>query len=150
MTMSFSLWLEKRWLKEHKPKPGEIAALLVVADRCLKDCQLEGLSSDGKLNMAHNAVLQAAAAALAAAGYKASREAYHYYLIQSLSLTLQLEKRLINRLDKFRRKRNVSDYERAGMVTEQEAQEIFEMAMQIRRQVDTWIRDNHPELTGEL
>ena len=121
-----------------------------MADRCLKDCQLEGLSSDGKLNMAHNAVLQAAAAALAAAGYKASREAYHYYLIQSLSLTLQLEKRLINRLDKFRRKRNVSDYERAGMVTEQEAQEIFEMAMQIRRQVDTWIRDNHPELTGEL
>jgi len=47
--MSFSLWLEKGWLKEHKPTSSEIAELLAVADRSLKDCQIAGLSSDGKL-----------------------------------------------------------------------------------------------------
>ena len=148
MKMSLSLWLEKGWLKEHKPTPREIAELLAVADRSLKDCQLAGLSRDGKLDMAHNAALQSAAAALAAAGYRASREAYHYHLIQSLSLTLQLDERIVRRLDKLRRKRNISDYERTGSVSEQEAQEMVEMAIKIRQQVEAWIRDSHPELSS--
>jgi len=144
--MSFSLWLEKGWLKEHKPTSREIAELLAVADRSLKDCQVAGLSSDGKLDIAHNAALQSSAAALAAVGYRASREAYHYYLIQSLSFTLQLEERIVHRLDKLRRKRNISDYERPGLVTEQEAQEMVDLAIQIRRQVQAWIQNSHPEL----
>jgi len=140
--------LEKGWLKEHKPATHEIAELPAVADRSLKDCQVAGLSSDGKLDIAHNAALQSAAAALTAAGYRANREAYHYYLLQSLSLTLQLDERIIRRLDKLRRKRNISDYERPGLVTEQESQEMVELAIQVRRQVEAWIRNSHPELTS--
>src|SRR4030043_219848 len=122
MRMSLKLWSENGWLKEHKPTSREIAELLAIADRALKDCQVTGLSSDGKLDIAHNAALQSSAAALAAAGYRASREAYHYYVIQSLSFTLQMEERIIRRLHKLRRKRNISDYERPGTVTDQEAQ----------------------------
>jgi len=144
--MSLSLWLEKGWIKEHKPTSREIAELLALADRSLKDCQIAGLSSDGKLDIAHNAALQSSAAALAASGYRASREAYHYYLIQSLAFTLQLDESVIRRLDKLRRKRNISDYERPGLVTEQEAQEMVELAIHIRQQVQAWIRNNHPEL----
>jgi len=148
--MSFEHWLETGWLKEHKPTSREIAELLAVADRSLKDCQVPELSSEGKLDMAHNAALQSSAAALAAAGYRASREAYHYYVIQSLSFTLQLEERIIRRLNKLRLKRNVSAYERPGMVTEQEAQEMVELAKLIRQQVEEWIRNNYPELATEL
>lgn len=72
MEMSFSLWLEKGWLKEHKPTSREIAELLAIADRAPKDCQVAELSSEGKLDIAHNAALQSSAAALAAAGYRAS------------------------------------------------------------------------------
>jgi hypothetical protein len=146
MKMSFSLWSEKGWIKEHKPTPREISDFLAVADRSLNDCQVAGLSSDGKLDIAHNAALQSSAAALAASGYRASREAYHYYIIQSLSFTLQLDKSVIHRLDKLRRKRNISDYERTGLVSEQEAQEMVELAIQLRQQVQVWIRNNHPEL----
>jgi len=148
--VSFSLWLENGWLKEHKPTSREIAELLAVADRSLKDCQVAGLSSEGKLDMAHNDALQSSAAALAAAGYRASREVYHYYVIQSLSFTLQLEERIVRRLHKLRRKRNISDYERPGMVTEQEAQEMVELAKLIRQRVEEWIRNNHPELAREI
>jgi UDP-N-acetylenolpyruvoylglucosamine reductase len=148
--MSLKLWLESGWLKEHKPTSREIAELLAVADRALKDCQIPELSSEGKLNMAHNAALQSSAAALAAAGYRASREAYHYYVIQSLSFTLQLEESIIRRLHKLRRKRNISDYERAGRVTEQEAQDMVELAKLVRHQVEEWIRNNHKELAGEI
>jgi len=142
--------LEKGWLKEHKPTSREIAELLAVADRALKDCQVPELSSEGKLDMAHNAALQSSAAALAAAGYRASREAYHYYVIQSLSFTLQLEERIIRRLHKLRRKRNISDYERPGMVTEQEAQEMIELAKQLRDDVEQWLRAHYPGLAREI
>ena len=40
--MSLELWLGNGWVKEHKPTPREIAELLAVADRALKDCQYEG------------------------------------------------------------------------------------------------------------
>ena len=148
--MSLKLWLENGWLKEHKPTSREIAELLAVADRALKDCQIPELSNEGKLNIAHNVALQSSAAALAAAGYRSSREAYHYYVIESLSFTLQLEGRVIRRLHKLRRKRNISDYERPGTVTEQEAQEMVELAKLIREQVEEWIRNNHKELATEI
>jgi len=148
--MSLKLWLEKGWLKEHKPTSREIAELLAVADRSLKDCQVAGLSNEGKLDMAHNAALQSSAAALAAAGYRASREAYHYYVIQSLSFTLQLEERIIRRLSKLRLKRNISDYERPGMVTEQEAQEMVELAKHLRADVEQWLRAHYPGLALEI
>jgi hypothetical protein len=45
------------------------------------------ISEDWKLNIAYNAALQAATAALAAAGYRAAREQHHYRTIQSLALT---------------------------------------------------------------
>jgi hypothetical protein len=47
--------------------------LLHIADRDLKDCEAGGLSADWKLNIAYNAALQAATAALAASGYQAAR-----------------------------------------------------------------------------
>ena len=150
MRMSFEPWLEKGWLKTHRPTAREVAELLAVADRALKDCQVPGLSSEGRLDIAHNAALQSSAAALAAAGYRASREAYHYYVIQSLSLTLKLEERTIRHLHKLRRKRNISDYERPGMVTEKEALHMVELAQLIRRQVEEWIRHNHAELATEI
>ena len=144
--MSLKLWLESGWLKEHKPTSHEITELLAVADRALTDSQVPELSSEGKLNMAHNAALQSSAAALAAAGYRASREAYHYYVIQSLAFTLQLDEPIIRTLHKLCRKRHISDYERPGTVTEQEAQDMVELAKLVRRQAEEWIRDKHKEL----
>lgn len=46
------------------------------------------MSPDWKLNIAYNAALQAATAALAASGYRAAREQHHYRTIQSLAHTL--------------------------------------------------------------
>jgi len=57
---------------------------------------------------------------------------------------------MILRLNKLRLKRNISDYERPGIVTEQEAQEMVELAKLIRQQVEVWIRNNHKELAGEI
>lgn len=117
-----------------------------MADRDLRDCQVQGLSPDWHLNIAYNAALQSATAALAACGYRVSREAHHYRVIQSLHLTIGADKELVHQLDQFRKKRNISDYERAGLVSEQEGEEMEALARRLRKKVEEWLRANHPEL----
>jgi HEPN domain-containing protein len=144
--VSLQDWLESRWLIKHKTSHQEIADLLGMADRDLAQCRTPNLSPDWQLNIAYNAALQAATAALAAAGYRAARETHHYRVIQSLAHTIKADPVLVAQLDKFRKKRNISDYERAGAVSEQEAEEMFVLAKNLRNEVEKWLRSNYPKL----
>ncbi len=49
-------------------------------------------------------------------------------------------------LEAFRKKRNLGFYERAGQVTDQEAQEMFNLAKRLRDQVTAWLRAKHRKL----
>jgi len=71
--VSLADWLNDGWLVKHESSAEEIAALLAIVERDLANATLAGLSEDWKLNIAYNAALQAATAALAAAGYRAAR-----------------------------------------------------------------------------
>ena len=147
--MSLKDWLNSGWLVEHRSSPQEIADLLALADRDLHDCRAPGLSPDWRLNIAYNAALQAATAALAAAGYRAAREAHHYRVIQSLAYTIAADSRRVVQLDAFRKKRNISGYDRASATSDKEAEEMFALAKKIREDVETWLRANHPGPAGE-
>jgi hypothetical protein len=61
-------------------------------------------------------------------------------------MTLGLDGQTIARLDAFRKKRNVSDYERAGAVSEKEAEELVALAERLRAQFVHWLKATHPEL----
>ncbi len=71
--MSLQDWQKNGWLIEHRTSRKEISDLLGMADRDLAQCQTPHLSPDWQLSIAYNAALQAATAALAAAGYRAAR-----------------------------------------------------------------------------
>lgn len=144
--MSLKDWQLNGWLIAHKTSPQEIADLLAVADRDLNDCKASGLSADWRLNIAYNAALQAATAALAACGYRAVREAHHYRVIQSLVYTIDLSPSVVTQFDAFRKKRNIGGYERAGMTSDQEADEMFSLAKNIREKVENWLHRNYSEL----
>lgn len=145
--MSLEDWLRNGWLIEHHASAQEIKDLLAVVGRDLRDSQVTGLSPDWKLSIAYNAALQAATAALAAAGYRASRDAHHYRTIQSLAHTVGTDSALVVHLDAFRKKRNIGDYERAGIISEQEATEMLLLATDIYQEVQDWLHKNHPELS---
>jgi hypothetical protein len=142
--MSLKDWLRNGWVVEHETSPQELSDLLRIAERDLKECRTEGLSPDWRLAIAYNAALQSATAALAAAGYRAARESHHYRVIQSLAFTIGADSGLIAKLDAFRKKRNISDYERSGLVSLREARELFELAGSLRRAVIDWIGNEHP------
>src|SRR2546422_3442555 len=101
MSVSLNAWVKNGWLVAHKTSPQEIKDLLGVADRDLRDCATKGLSDDWRLAIAYNAALQCATAALAASGYRASREARHYRVLQSLGHTISAEKSLLAKLEAF-------------------------------------------------
>src|SRR5712691_3350231 len=144
--MTLPDWQKYGWLTPHQTSVREVADLLGVVERDLADSAAETVSADWRLNIAYNAALQAATAALAAAGYRASRDQHHYRVIQSLGLTIHAPSSIVSRLDAFRKKRNIDAYERAGAVSDGEAQEMQELARTVRDDVVKWLKSNHPNL----
>jgi len=49
---------------------------------------------------------------------------------------------------RFRKKRNLGTYERAGAISEKEAAEMRKLALQLRDRISSWIKANHPDLFG--
>lgn len=144
--MSLSDWLHSGWLVKRRPDRREIRGLLGIADRDIADAQAKGISTDTRLSLAYNAALQLAITALVAAGYRIGHEAHHYRAIQSLAFTIDAGTDLVAQLDGFRKKRNISDYERAGAVSEHEAREMLVLAKTLRETVTKWLKNSHPEL----
>lgn len=144
--MSLQAWLRNSWLVQHTTTAEEIANLLALSDRDLAACQVKQLPDDWRFAIAYNAALQAATAALAAAGYRAARENHHYRVIQSLEFTTAPGQRTIDTFDAFRKKRNISSYDLAGSVSASEADEMFALAKNLRAEVEKWIRKTRPPL----
>jgi hypothetical protein len=101
--MSLQSWLQNSWLVPHTTSPEEIKNLLAISDRDLLTCQMKQLPADWRCTIAYNAALQAATAALAAAGYRAARDNHHYRVIQSLEFTTAAGRKFIDALDGFRK-----------------------------------------------
>ena len=146
--MSLQSWLQNSWLVQHATSPEEIANLLAISDRDLAACQVKQLPADWRFAIAYNAGLQAATAALAAAGYRATRDNHHYRVIQSLEFTTAPGRKFIDTFDGFRKKRNVSSYDLTGSVSDKEADEMLKLAISLRAEVEKWIRAIHPKLLG--
>jgi hypothetical protein len=62
---------------------------------------------------------------------------------------MQVDQDTIDLLDAFRRRRNIIDYDRAGTVSQQEANEMYTLASELRNNVESWLRTNHPHLSNK-
>ena len=87
--MSLEDWLRDNLVERHSPSAEEISNLWRICDRDLEKAMIIELGPDWRLSIAHNAALQAAAAALAATGFRARKEGQHYRLLQSLAFTIK-------------------------------------------------------------
>lgn len=145
--MSLSDWEKNRWLVAHKTSRKEVAALLELVRRDLSGSALKNLDPDWQLNIAYNAALQIAKIGLAASGYRPGKgSGSHHHTVHSLSLTLGTSAEIIERLDWFGKRRNISEYERAGVTSPDEAKEMRELASELHTMVLSWLATNHKEL----
>ena len=147
--MSFSDWERNGWVTKHQTSRNEIRDLLQVVERDLRDSAAEGLSADWRMNIAYNAGLQAATAALAAAGYRASRDAHHHRVIQSLRETVGTDAKVVATFDAFRKKRNITGYERVGLVSDADAEAMRALAVNLRDDVVAWLKQHHAAFVSE-
>lgn len=124
-----------------------ISRLLEAARRSLADAQLDGISPEGRFDMAYKSIMQAANAALQANGYRTltSKPGHHQVMIQSLPRTIGLETSTMVILDGLRKQRNGADYsgEPIGAVV---AKESIQLAEQLLERVERWLKANRPQL----
>ena len=131
--MSLKDWLNNGWLKKHKTSSEEIQNLLMIITRDLSDSKNPDLSYDWRFAIAYNAALQICTTALYCCGYKPARgQSEHYRVIQSLPLTLGNEYSEISiYLNACRAKRNISDYDMAGTISNTEVNEIISVTTEL-------------------
>ncbi len=130
------------------PDTRDLARLLEAAGRSLRDAQLPGLSAEGRFDMAYKAIMQAANAALQANGYRTltSKPGHHATMIQTLPMTIRLDRSTMVLLDTLRKQRNVVDYS-GDMVSESMAAEAVLQAQRLIERVSEWMRVRFPDLS---
>lgn len=134
-------------LVRHRTSRQEIASLLKVVERDITDASIELVSADRRLAIAYNAALQLATIVLYCKGYKAAGPGQHFTVLQTLKETMGQEFR--NRADYFdmcRTKRNLTDYDRAGEISEHEATELLQEVKDFKQEVEGWLQHHYSKL----
>jgi len=127
---------------------AEIAELLAVADRDLKDSGKD-LSADNRFALAYRAALQLCTIALRAEGYalKPRTPGHHNVVINTLVQTLgQAQRETYLFLSTCSSRRGQVVYDAAGTVMDRDADELRSAAEKLRAEVVAWLHERHPKL----
>ncbi len=144
--MSLENLERKGRLARYDPDRDEIQYLLEIVDRDLNTCRSPELDPDWRFAMAYNAALQVANAALESSGFRVKPPGGHHTAIRTLVLTLGTDKSIVNRFDKLRKKRNLGLYDRPGLISDREIEEMITIAGLLRTALLKWLSDSHPDL----
>jgi len=143
--------LGKGELQPHRTSRQELDGLRKVVERDLQDSRLQGLSADRRFATAYNAALQSGIMILYCSGYRpsTSRGGHHRNVFEALRHILDSSHHdRIDYFDSCRRKRNTLDYDTAGLISETEADELVEQALEFHEIAEDWIQKNSPDLAG--
>src|SRR6185369_9122634 len=145
--MSLKQWADNGWLRPHKTSAKEVAGLLAIVERDLVDAEGE-ISPDWRFGIAYNAALKLCTILVHASGYRPERALQHYRTIAALPLVLgDGRKDDADYLETCRTKRNIAEYETAGVATEKDASELVDFVKELRTDVLDWLKKHHSELT---
>ncbi|NLB65830.1 MAG: hypothetical protein GX803_05115 [Lentisphaerae bacterium] len=144
--MTLKQWQTNGWLKIEPTSRDEIANMLAMVDRDLKDAA-GSISPDWRFGIAYNAALKLCTILVRAEGYRPSHGLQHYRAIMAMPLVLgQKKKDDANYLDSCRTKRNTVEYDYIGGASDADADELIEFAAELKAEVMKWLKDNHPKL----
>lgn len=147
--MSLADWAKNGWLRAHKPTKEEIQNLLEIVERDLNDATAKGISDDWRFGIAYNAALKLCTILLHSSGYRPEKNLAHFRTLQSLPLILgNKHKSNADYLDACRKKRNETEYDFAGNVSEDEVEELMDFCRELKAEVLAWLKKNKQELLG--
>ena len=115
--------------------------------RDLKDARSARLSADWQFGISYNAALKLCTILLYAEGYRPEKSLAHYRTLQSISLILgPNHQEDADYLDTCRIKRNTAEYDLAGQISAEEADELLAFVSEFRESVIHWLKTRHPNL----
>jgi uncharacterized protein (UPF0332 family) len=148
--MSLAEWAKNGWLRPHKPTKKEIDNLLEIVERDLKDASAKGLSDDWKFGIAYNAALKLCTLLLHSSGYRPEKNLAHYRTLQSLPFILgDKHKSSTDYLDSCRKKRNETEYDFAGNISEDEVEELLIFCKELKLEVHSWLMKKQKDLAKQ-
>ena len=99
---------------------------------------------DRKFACAYNAVLQLATILLYCKGYKPEGTGHHFTVFQAMKIIMGNNYyTLADYFDFCRSKRNITDYDYAGAISELEAEELIEEAESFLAVILNWLKKNY-------
>ena len=146
--MTWNQLFQQNRLQRHSTNKQEIDQLRQVIARGLADAAVTAISTDLRFQAAYSAVLQLATTAIYCAGYRVKGREHHKTTFEALPLAMgNIVTQQANYFDTCRIKRNTIMYDRAGLVSETEVENLVEEAKSFQQLVEAWITQNYPQLT---
>jgi hypothetical protein len=143
--MTWQQLLSTNRIRAHRTSKRELDDLRTVIERDLSDAGIAGLSADRSFVTAYNAALQTAKMAIACAGYRVAGLGYHQVSFEAAQLAVGGHvSQLVAFFELCRRKPNTLDYDVANVVSDTEASEVLDKAMEFKQEVEAGIAANHP------
>jgi hypothetical protein len=145
--MSWKKLLSANRVAMESPSKAEVGNLRSIVTRCLKDATATGLSDDGRFVQAYDAARTLSLIVVRASGYRPkSSGGYHHNTFLALEAADPAFASQSIYFDGCRTKRNVSEYDFAGGVTETDADGLLKATKEFSVEVDAWIKAHHPTL----
>ncbi len=143
-------WPADEYLEREPTSRQEIANLLRLVERDLKQAHVPGLEPDGRFTFAYNAALQLATACLRLHGVRISSAGRHARTFRVLQdLLPPAVGRYAVEFDQARRKRHTLIYDQAGAVSQREVEGLRQAAEEFQRWLIQEIRGRFPEYDPE-
>ena len=124
----------------------ELDNLRSIVARCLRDASLPGLSADTRFVITYDAARTLSLMVVRAAGYRPRSSGAHHNTFAALEAADPAFAQVSAYFDGCRIKRNVSEYELAGGVTDTDADGLLKTVEQFSIDAEAWIRTHYPSL----
>jgi hypothetical protein len=124
----------------------ELDNLRSIVSRSLKDVTAPGLSADARFIMTYDAARTLSLMIVRASGYRPKAAGGHYNTFLALEAADAQFANLSAYFDGCRIKRNASEYDFAGGVTDTDADGLLKAVQQFAINAEAWIKTKHPTL----
>jgi hypothetical protein len=144
--MSWTKLLADHRVTALPPSKAELDNLRSIVTRSLKDVAAPGLSADARFIMAYDAARTLSLIIVRAEGYRPKSVGGHYNTFLALEAADPAFVALAVYFDGCRMKRNDSEYDFAGGVSDTDAAGLLKTVQQFARDAQAWMKTHHPHL----
>lgn len=148
MKSNLQKWLSEGSIVPHKSNEFEIADLFRIVSRDIKDSKIKELSTDRRFATAYNGALQLCTIVLVLSGYRPkAKNGHHFITISAIPELLgNSQKARSIYFNACRTKRNITDYDREGEISDAELNELLDEVSAFESEIKKWALKKMPGL----